>query len=381
MLELHVTDADLDPNGAPFTFDIIAGNQDNEFRVTNDGTVATTTRFDRDVKDAYRLVIRVFDAGEPPLHSDTTVDVKIIEESAFAPTVTSLAASVTTGDAQYCDGVIGQVAASDADRYDILTYDIVSYGGRDYFSVRRQSGEIRVADCIDPGQYSINVSVTDGKFVAYGEVDLEVIGIDADFASEAVVLRFKNLTPDEFVLQHRDDDVRRALATALQVTQDSVHLLTVQPSSDDIRGVDNDNDNNNNADKQRQRRRRAIEDNIDVLVAVTNDDGDDDEVWRRHALQRAIKRAKSDIESDTSLKIVSVIDDVCPNNACVNGGCVTVAYFSNDDVIRIATDSESYVSARHELGYECRCVAGFGGEIVLFGFDPLPLHVQDSTCK
>ena len=207
VLELHVTDADLDPNGAPFTFDIIAGNQDNEFRVTNDGTVATTTRFDRDVKDAYRLVIRVFDAGEPPLHSDTTVDVKIIEESAFAPTVTSLAASVTTGDAQYCDGVIGQLVASDADRYDILTYDIVSYGGRDYFSVRRQSGEIRVADCIDPGQYSINVSVTDGKFVTYGEVDLEVIGIDADFASEAVVLRFKNLTPDEFVLQHRDDGV------------------------------------------------------------------------------------------------------------------------------------------------------------------------------
>ena len=53
VLDLEMSDADLDPNGAPFTFDIIAGNDGNAFLVTNNGTVATTTTFDRNVKDMY----------------------------------------------------------------------------------------------------------------------------------------------------------------------------------------------------------------------------------------------------------------------------------------------------------------------------------------
>ena len=175
-------------------------NDGNAFLVTNNGTVATTTTFDRNVKDMYELVVRAWDAGEPPLYADSSIRVHIIEESAYAPVVTARRATVTTGGEQYCDGAIGQVRATDADRYDILTYDIVS-SGVDLFSVRQQQGEVHVAQCIDAGRYSINVSVTDGKFIAYGDVQLDVLAIDDELADEAVVMRLQNVSPQRNNMQ------------------------------------------------------------------------------------------------------------------------------------------------------------------------------------
>ena len=52
---------------------------------------------------------------------------------------------------------------------------------------------------------------------------------------------------------------------------------------------------------------------------------------------------------------------ICPDNACDNGECVTVVYFEDEGAEPIVTDSQSYVSANHQLGYVCRCQPGYGG--------------------
>ena len=62
-----VTDADESPNASPFTFDIRAGNEDNSFRVVQDGTLRTATKFNHKVQNKYQLQIRAFDNGSPPL--------------------------------------------------------------------------------------------------------------------------------------------------------------------------------------------------------------------------------------------------------------------------------------------------------------------------
>ena len=81
LLRFSVTDADEAPNSSPFTFDIRAGNEDNAFRVVQDGTLRTAAKFNHPVK--YLLQIRVFDNGTPPLFSDSFVTVNIIEESQY----------------------------------------------------------------------------------------------------------------------------------------------------------------------------------------------------------------------------------------------------------------------------------------------------------
>ena len=66
-----IVDADEAPNGSPFTFDIRAGNEDNAFRVVQDGTLRTATgKFNHQAKDKYILQIRAFDNGSPPLFND-----------------------------------------------------------------------------------------------------------------------------------------------------------------------------------------------------------------------------------------------------------------------------------------------------------------------
>ena len=56
---------------------------------------------------------------------------------------------------------------------------------------------------LDAGQYRINVSVTDGKFVSHGMVDLNIQGIDYDMASNAVVVQLQAITPAEFYKAHK----------------------------------------------------------------------------------------------------------------------------------------------------------------------------------
>ena len=82
-----VTDADESPNASPFTFDIRAGNEENSFRVVQDGTLRTATKFNHKVRNKYQLQIRAFDNGSPPLFSDVWVHVSIIEESQYPPIV------------------------------------------------------------------------------------------------------------------------------------------------------------------------------------------------------------------------------------------------------------------------------------------------------
>ncbi len=81
VLQFEVTDADTDMNGPPFKFDIVEGQPDHEFKVDEQGVLTTAARFNRDIKDQYDLVIRVYDNGSPSLFTDTTVRRTVCESS------------------------------------------------------------------------------------------------------------------------------------------------------------------------------------------------------------------------------------------------------------------------------------------------------------
>lgn len=74
--QLSVTDADLEPNGKPFTYDIRNGDGDS-FSIDPDGTVRTASQLDHRLQQNYQLEIRVFDNGKPILHSDTWLHIKV----------------------------------------------------------------------------------------------------------------------------------------------------------------------------------------------------------------------------------------------------------------------------------------------------------------
>lgn len=76
--QLNVTDADISPNGAPFTFDIVSGNADSLFRIDANGMVRTTSRLKFRVQEVHEMHVRAFDNGVPPRYSDTKLTIKVM---------------------------------------------------------------------------------------------------------------------------------------------------------------------------------------------------------------------------------------------------------------------------------------------------------------
>ena len=198
-----VTDADDNPNGSPFTFDIRAGNEDNAFRVVQDGTLRTAAKFNHQIKNQYVLQIRAFDNGTPPLFSDVSVTVNIIEESQYPPIVIPMKVEVKSYLDDFPGALIGRVKANDQDPYDQLTYDLVqAERSSQIFDIDHAKGTIIALEGLDVGVYTLNISVSDGKFTSYGEAIVTVDLIADEMLENGVIMRFDFINPEDFVLSY-----------------------------------------------------------------------------------------------------------------------------------------------------------------------------------
>lgn len=203
--QLLVTDADLPPNTGPFTFDLQTGPGRASFRIEPDGTLRTAALLNYKLQDTYLLHVRVFDNGSPPLYSDTWVIVKVIEESQFPPTVTPLDILIGSYQERWNGGEIGRVHAYDQDQYDTLNFAIVYTLPKSYalFSIDPRNGIISASPGLDPGRYSLNVSVSDGKFISYGSVKVIVEPLWDEMLQNAYSIRLPGMTPHTFILTQR----------------------------------------------------------------------------------------------------------------------------------------------------------------------------------
>ena len=345
VLHLEVSDDDLQPNGPPFSYDIVDGNDDLKFMVDRNGIVSTASKFDRNIKDMYKLTIRVFDNGSPPLYSDTIITVKVIEESAFPPVVTPLTITVTVQGDTYGGGVIGNLKAEDSDPYDTLSYDIVSNNNH-LFYIHSNNGNIKALQTLDAGTYRINISVSDGKFLVYTEVRLTIATIMQEMADNAVVIRFQSLPPEEFVSSYKDNLIR-TLAGELSVRSMDIFMLSIQPASNEIITP--------------ARQKRSDISDLDVLLAVRKSPNN---YYRGNSLRRKVQSAQQTIENNLGVRVVQIFNDVCPKDACVEGVCKTVVLFQEDGLYPIITESESFVTTMHQMSYKCECRRPFIGKLI-----------------
>lgn len=83
---------------------------------------------------------------------------------------------------------MGRVHATDQDEYDTLAYYVINY--KELFTIEERAGEIRAPQGLDAGYYSINVSVTDGKFSSYSTVNVAVDSLSDDMLNEAISIRY-----------------------------------------------------------------------------------------------------------------------------------------------------------------------------------------------
>ncbi|KAJ8866041.1 hypothetical protein PR048_033565, partial [Dryococelus australis] len=360
VMKLLVTDADVAPNAAPYTFDINSGNVQQAFRLEQDGVLRTAAKLSHKTKDNYLLHIRVFDNGTPPLSSDTFVIVKIIEESLYPPVITPLEIYINSYMDEFPGGVIGKIHATDQDQYDMLSYSLVNsaLGGSvqnvasDLFELDRLDGTLAALPRLDVGEYHINVSVTDGKFTSFASTRVFVDLVSEEMIQNAVVVKFRDVSPLEFVLNHRKGFVR-AVRGALSVRAKDVVIISIQPSGGD------------EAQKPRQKSRRVRStSDLDVLFAVRKQQpGPANTAYHSpDTLRHALSRNVEEIELTTGLIVEEVLQDQCTDDYCSYGMCEDHVTLDTGTMTSIATDWMSFVSPRHHYKVACLCKEGYAGD-------------------
>lgn len=350
IIKFEVEDADAPPNAAPYTFDFQSGNEMGAFRLEQDGYLRSATRFNHRIKDRYALQIRVFDNGTPPLFSDAWVYIRVIEESQYPPVITPLEIIVNSYLDEFPGGTIGRVFASDRDAYDTLAYAIAPVDGAPYpptdlFEIDPANGTLRAAPRLDVGDYRLNVTVDDGKFISFAIVRVAVVLISDEMLAQAVVVRFREVTDRDFVLSHRKGFVR-AVAEATDCDPADVVIVSVQPSGD-------------GGEAEARRARRQVAQDLDVAFAVRAR-AEGGGFLPADALRRRLHAHLERLEERTRLVVEELVRVAC--GGCVHGACVERVALRAAALRTAGSDVVALVAPAHRLRGECACAAGFAGE-------------------
>ncbi|XP_076387964.1 FAT atypical cadherin kugelei isoform X3 [Megachile rotundata] len=380
VLQFVVTDADIEPNADPYTFDFRSGNEGDAFRLEQDGTLRTATKFNNRVKDKYVLHIRVFDNGSPPLYSDAWVVIKVIEESQYPPVITPLEVVINSYMDEYPGGIIGKVHATDQDQYDTLLYSLVppSPIPNDLFQIDKIDGTLVALPRLDVGEYRINVSVTDGKFHSYSLIKVNVDLITEKMLENSVIVRFREVSPEDFILSHRKGFIR-TVRNAMNCRPKDIVIISVQSSTDE-----------SNLIKSRAIR-QAVHNDLDLLFAVKKSGASlaSPTFYASESIREALNQRIEELEESTKLVVEEIVRLKCNKGYCVYGDCQDRIVLDLTQITPVATDVMSFVSPRHKHKMECSCKEGYAGnhcEMVVneCARDPCPLFkvcVPDSSVQ
>ncbi|XP_016955474.1 fat-like cadherin-related tumor suppressor homolog isoform X1 [Drosophila biarmipes] len=355
-LTFKISDADESPNTTPYTFDIRSGNEGGLFRLEQDGSLSTASRFNHNLQDEFVIQVRVFDNGTPPLYSDAWVVVKIIEESQYPPIVTPLEVTINSFEDDFSGAFIGKVHASDQDKYDELNFSLVSgsedmYQSSKLFNISSKTGKIYAISNLDIGLYKLNVSVSDGKYNVFSIVKINVELVTNDMLKESVVIRFSRISASEFLLSHRKTFMR-SIRNIMRCRQKDVILITLQPEAQ--------------KHSVTSRHARSVDSNLNVVFAVRKQQiiPDSDEFFTSDEIRQTLIDKKNEIENETNLVVEDILPSSCQSNkdACVHGECKQTLRIQKNNVTTTFTDVISFAAPSYNQVNRCVCRPGFDGK-------------------
>ncbi|XP_064099968.1 fat-like cadherin-related tumor suppressor homolog isoform X2 [Macrobrachium nipponense] len=359
MLRLMATDADADPNGAPFTWELIkAASEHLAFTLDQDGSLkVATNKLNHLVQSEYTLSVRVWDNGSPPLNANTKVKIVVVEESQYPPTLFPLQASITSYRTAFQGGIIGRLSALDQDPYDTLQFSVSSSpkaaSAMKYFAVDGQDGTLVAMSPLDEGIYKVNVSVSDGKFDRMVEASVQVFVISEDMVENSVIVQIGPLSPGEFLSKYQRIFVR-AVAAELSVEEEAISILSLQPTLMHSQSKEK-------ISYKSQRNKRGIQQNLDILLVVSEYA---QQFFSRKKLLESLQEKQHEIQNKINLPYLSIMDTMCTKetDCSGHGHCVDVVEITEDVSVPYNTQMSSLLSPKFIQKAGCLCDQGYGGD-------------------
>lgn len=263
---------------------------------------------------------------------------------------------------EFPGGNIGRIHAFDQDQYDILSYSLVKLSRGDngamssaseLFEIDSKNGILVALPRLDVGEYSVNVSVSDGKFTSYAIVKVLVDLVSDEMLESAIVIRFRDVTPLDFVLSHRRGFLR-AVRNALGVRLRDVVIISIQSSED------------TGSEKRRVNRQVTNSScDLDVLFAVQKHSpmGPGPRFHSANFVRNAVREHLEELESSANLVVEEIVRDKCNSNLCSYGKCEDHIVLDTNALTPIATDVTSFVSPKYLRKVHCSCKEGYAGKI------------------
>lgn len=255
---------------------------------------------------------------------------------------------VHTGD--YYGGVLGKVKAADEDPYDTMSFSILpdTLGvNTKYFSINPQDGTLAAVGGLDEGSYSVNISVSDGKFTTLSEANIDVVDVNEDMVKSGVIVQLGGASAEEFLLSYRRN-FHRAIKNLLSAKSRDVIILSLQNSRK--RGRRDDRKKSFGKLSYRQG-------DLDVLFVVRKSTNN---YYPRNFVRKKITSGLQTMEAILGLHVLGVVEDQCSNDTCENGHCEERVVL-DDEQIAITTDTLSFVSLHHQHEAKCICPNGYSG--------------------
>ncbi|KAJ4935549.1 hypothetical protein JOQ06_017081, partial [Pogonophryne albipinna] len=324
ILQLSVIDQDSSHNGPPFDFRILSGNEGGEFVLEKDGTLLANQVFRRDLATEYAILIQVTDSGKPRLSSSSMLTVRVIEESLHRPVALPLEVHIVTMEDEFPGGVIGQLHATDADPYDALTFGHAPPAQRSLFKISPRDGKIIALGGLDAGRYSLNASVSDGRFAVPVPVSVHVEQATPEMLREAVTVRFESVSPQDFVALHLKSVLKVLQQAAASQQQDKLHVLSLQP----VGGTQQ----------------------LDMLVAVETAAG---EYYKAAYLTQKLSASRRQLEE--VLRVSAILDKNCSGLECRGAQCEQTIILDSHNLATYSTPRVSFVSPRFHRTSRCTC--------------------------
>ncbi|KAJ8280395.1 hypothetical protein GJAV_G00054020 [Gymnothorax javanicus] len=323
ILQLSVTDKDSSHNGPPFEFQILSGNEGNEFILDQSGLLKSNQVFRQDMATEYVIQIQARDSGKPRLASTTYVLVRVIEESLHKPVALPLEIHIVTMEDEFPGGVIGKIHATDQDAYDVLTFNH-KYQQKSLFKISHQDGKIIALGGLDTGRYQLNVTVSDGRFTVAVDVVVHVEQATAEMLQNAVTVRFERVSPEDFVSLHLRDFKSALRAVVAPQKQDALHVLSIQP----VPGTSQ----------------------LDMLFAVQTMGGG---FYKAAYLTQKLSTSRRHLES--VLRISAILDKNCSGLECQEKLCEQTILLDSHALLTYSTPKISFVSPRFHRNTRCTC--------------------------
>ncbi|OCT88214.1 protocadherin Fat 2 [Xenopus laevis] len=344
LVKLIVTDNDSPKNGPPFHFRIIGGNEGNVFKISPDGVLSNIAVPKRVTKEKYLLEIQVTDNGIPHLSSSTFVSIQVIDQSHYCPVVLPLEILITTSETVFHGSVLGKLHATDQDPHDTLMYSLAAEEiKKGQFSVGHADGKIMALESLLQGHYNFNVTVSDGTFSTSAPVHINVWCFTKETLKLSLVLRFKDLSPEEFIGDHWRS-LQRFIGNLLKVDRQQIHMASLQKYEE------------------------ASYLDLLLLAGVGQSSATNPLI-----LAEKITRSAHDLSQALGLQVEKMFHLPCQNLQCQNRTCQELIYLDPTVLSSYSTARLSVITPRHTLQQDCTC----NGQAVKFDRSSFVQHISE----